>query len=226
MSPRCPRVLVHNSPSSSHSPLPQRRPTPPHLSGPSSFPGGELTSPTPKKAHWWGMWNPRLYCRKTISKVNATQTPQQGAGGHPHARGQRGRGGVTASMAWHGPQNPSVPQGRGRAWGRRGLEAGRAPGRLCYQGVSLRKGRRPPPSPTFSGTFKWEGSTPVAVGPGPTTGQGGSAIPRQDVTCSSMGLSTCRAVTHTCICTHTVSMEPTPCQVLSFVYVIHLHSSP
>ena len=137
MSPRCPRV----------SPLPQPRPTPPHLSSPSSFPGGELTSPPPKKAHWWGMWNPRLYCRKTISKVNATQTPQRGAGGHPHARGQRGRGGITASMAWHGPQNPSVPQGRGRAWGRRGLEAGRAPGRLCYQGVSLRKGCRPPPSP-------------------------------------------------------------------------------
>lgn len=50
-------------------------------------------------------------------------------------------------------QNPSVPRVRvepeveeaGR---------GRAPGRLCYQGVSLRKGCRPLPSLTHSGTFK------------------------------------------------------------------------
>ena len=50
-------------------------------------------------------------------------------------------------------QNPSVPRVRvgpevEEAW------RGGAPGRLCYQGVSLRKGCRPLPSLTHSGTFK------------------------------------------------------------------------
>ena len=109
--------------------------------------------------------------------------PHSGGAGGTHMREVRGQG--RGQQAWPGtvprprgaeagwasswgrlwPPPAGEPQGRGRAWGRRGLEAGRAPGRLCYQGVSLRKGRRPLRSPTFSGTFKWEGSTPAAGGP-------------------------------------------------------------
>lgn len=124
------------------------------------------------------MQDPLLYCRKTISRANATQTPQCGGRGAPTCRGRRGRGGITASMAWHGPQNQGCPGRMGQQLGQvrplllqnpflprgpwpgagKGLEVGRAPGRLCYQGVSLRKGCRPLPSKAGKRSRGGEGS--------------------------------------------------------------------
>lgn len=128
---KCP----HSAPESLFTAV-QALPTAPSLSSaphlpilpvpPSSFPGGELTSPPPKKVHWRGMWNPRFYCRKTISRVNATQTPHNGGQGDTHMRGGKGAG-AGSQQAWPGtvPRTPLSPRvragpGAGEAWRRAG----------------------------------------------------------------------------------------------------------
>ena len=101
MFPPCPRILITKV---------QTPPTPPSLTSP-FLPSlilfrGRADFPTPKKVHWWGMQDPLLYCRKTISRANATQTPRRGrwGWGAPTCGGRGDRGGVTESMAWHRPQ--------------------------------------------------------------------------------------------------------------------------
>lgn len=107
--------------------------------------------PSPQKQ---GRQDPRVYCRKTRSTANGTQTPH--GAGLPHAGGQ---GWVTASEAWQGPQHQRCLGRLASSQG--GLQpplppspvlprVGKAdqvrPGlaqRLCYQGVSLRKGCDP-----------------------------------------------------------------------------------
>lgn len=120
-------------------------------------------------------------------------------------RGQRGRAESHSKheKLAHSPE-PLCPQGgagpgAGEAW----RAEGRAPG-VCYRGVSLRKGRRPPPSPTFSGTFKWEGSFQLLCFSGHHHRLGCASYTQIGCYLFFHGPVTCRAVTHTCICTHTL----------------------
>lgn len=175
----------HDAPESSSQKselFPQTHPSPPSFWSLSSFTGSELTSPTQKR-HTFGECGIHFFIAGRLFVERMLHRPHSGGRGAPTCGRRGGRGGDSkrglarspdpavprqdgpAAGAGSGPPPAGEPQGRGRAWGRRGLEAGRAPGRLCYQGVSLRKGCRPLHSPTFSGTFKWEGSTPAAGGP-------------------------------------------------------------
>lgn len=173
------------------------------------------------------MQDPLLYCRKTISRANATQTPQWGAGG-THMRGEKGQGWSHSKHGLAGSPEPGVPRqdglsgpscgrspfspgdhGLGRG---RGLEVGGAPGRLCYQGVSLRKGCRPLPSKAQETLPGWgREQHQLLVDPGPAAGWGGSAVLRQVATSSSRGaVPVPGRDTHTCTHTFPPSLHSVP----------------
>lgn len=152
--------------------------------------------------------------------------PHNGGQGAPTCGG--GGAGVESQQAWPGmvPRTRDAQAGWARDWGRlrplllqkpflprgpgpgarKGLEVGGAPGRLCYQGVSLRKGCRPLPSraqETLPGWGRsntrcwWALDPPQDTGAQLCSGRMPPALPYP---------SMCQAVTHTLAHTHSLPL--------------------
>lgn len=158
----------------------------------SSFADGQMTPP-PQRRSTGGECRIHFFITGRLFLERMIHRPHNGGRGYPHAGGEGV--GAESQQAWPGTaprpkdthtrqansqgrlcplllQNPSVPRVRagpeaGEAW------RGRAPGRLCYQGVSLRKGCRTPAQPHPLRHLQCPGTTP-GVGKGVTPAAGGS----------------------------------------------------
>lgn len=167
------------------------------------------------------MQDPLLYCRKTISRANATQTPRQGAGAPTcEAEGagpglqQAWPGAVRrprdAQAGWAaagaGSRAPSCCRtpllsgwglGRERPGGRRGPREIVLSGCVPEKRAQTPAPAPPSPAPSRPRNHSWsrQGAPPAAAGPWAPHGIRRLSCAQTGGYCSCQGLSTCRAVT-------------------------------